>query len=170
MTQMTPTQMQCPRNTQSYARCSSSFITHLETAVAEVDLGDGSVNTAKGSSLAVGEVVHGVKGNVQAAGGVVDGKDVDTMTCQSVPYKIGSRAVNSRLAVVASRPASAARGAVPATDSLDTANIGEAGSLALRLPAVLGHEAVGAIRARDDGERAGAIIVAGVVGDWGVVC
>lgn len=54
---------------------------------------------------------------------------------------------------------------VPSTDGIDTSNVGEVADLALSLPAVLGDEAVGAVGARDGGQGAGAVVVAGVVGD-----
>lgn len=51
----------------------------LQAAVAERDLGGGSLDAAKGGGLAVGEVVHGSLGDVEAAAGVVDGEDVDRL-------------------------------------------------------------------------------------------
>lgn len=56
-------------------------------------------------------------------------------------------------------------GRVPAGDGLDAADVGEPLDLLLGLPAVLGDEAVGAVGAADGREGAGAVVVAGVVGD-----
>lgn len=78
---------------------------------------------------------------------MVDSKDVD------------------RLAVVSDGPAGAAAGRVPAGHGLDAADVGEVRDLRLEVPVVLGHEAVGAVGAGDDGEGAVAVVVAGVVGD-----
>lgn len=78
---------------------------------------------------------------------MVDGQDVD------------------RLALVGHGPAGTAVGRVPAADLLDAADVGEVLDLRLEVPAVLGDEAVGAVGARDDGERAVGVIVASVVGD-----
>lgn len=47
--------------------------------------------------------------------------------------------------------------------------MGEVGDGALGLVAVAGDEAVGAVGARDGGQGAGGVIVAGVVGDWETV-
>jgi hypothetical protein len=57
-----------------------------------------------------------------------------------------------------------ARG-VPATNSLGAADVGELRDLALRLPPVLGDQAVGAVRAGHGREGATAVIVPGVIGD-----
>lgn len=124
----------------------------LQTAGADGDLGGGGIDTAKGDSLAVGEGVHGVEGNVEAGGGVVDGENVDG------------------LAVVGELPAGAALVRVPAGDGGGGTDVGEAGDLALGLPAVLGDQAVGSIGAGDGSQGAAAIIVAGVVGNCCDAC
>lgn len=111
-----------------------------------VDLG---VDAAQSDGLTVGEGVHGIEANVQAAGGVVDGKDVDL------------------LAVVLKAVAAAAVGGVPAGNDVHTANVGELGDVALLLPAVLGDEAVGAVRAGNGSHGARGVIVASVVRDGG---
>lgn len=108
-----------------------------------VDLG---VDTAERGSLATGEGVHGIEANVEARGGVVDGKDVDLA------------------ALVLEAVATTAVGGVPASDDVDTTDV-LGGDVALGLPAVLGDETVGAIRARDGGHGARLVIVASVVGD-----
>lgn len=119
----------------------------LHAAFTGGDLGGGSIDTAELGGLAVGEGVHGVQGNVEATGGVVDGEDVDA------------------LAGVLELPAGAALGRVPAGDGLGSADVGELGDGALRLPALAGNEAVLAVGARHGGQGAGAVVVAGVVGD-----
>lgn len=48
-----------------------------QTAVRSSDLDGGGLNAAEGGSLAVGQLVHGGLGEVEAGGGVVDGEDVD---------------------------------------------------------------------------------------------
>lgn len=48
-----------------------------QTAVGGSDLDGSGLNAAEGGSLAVGELVHGGLGDVEAGGGVVDGQDVD---------------------------------------------------------------------------------------------
>lgn len=48
-----------------------------QAAVGGSRLDDGGLNTAEGSGLAVGQLVHGGLGDVEAGGGVVDGQDVD---------------------------------------------------------------------------------------------
>lgn len=50
---------------------------HSQAALADGDLDGGGVDTAKSRGLAVGQLVHGRLGEVEAAGGVVDGEDVD---------------------------------------------------------------------------------------------
>lgn len=119
----------------------------LQTALANIDLASSSVNASELVSLAVGEGVHGIEGNVEARGRVVDGEDGDG------------------LAVVLELPAGAAGGRVPALDGLDAADPRVPRDLALGLPAVVGDEAVGAVGAGDAGEGAGAVVVANVVGD-----
>jgi hypothetical protein len=119
----------------------------LQAAGACGDLGGSGIDTAQGDGLAVGQGVHGVQGNVEARGGVVDGQDVDG------------------LAVVGELPAGAALWGVPAGDGGGGTNVGEAGDLGLRLPAVAGDQTVGAIGAGDGSQGAAAIIIAGVVGD-----
>ena len=78
---------------------------------------------------------------------MVDGEDVDA------------------LALVGELPAGAALVRVPARDGLGTADVRELGDLALGCPAVLGDQAICAVGAGDLGERAGAVVIAGVVGD-----
>lgn len=126
----------------------SSAVDSLQTTGADGDLGGGSIDAAEGDSLAVGEGVHGVEGNVEARGGVVDGEDVNG------------------LAVVGELPAGAALVRVPAGDGGGGTDVGEAGDLALGLPAVLGDQAVGSVGAGDGSQGAAAIIVAGVVGNY----
>lgn len=50
---------------------------HLQAALADGDLDSGSIDPAKSCSLAVGQLVHGRLGKVEAGGGVINGKDVD---------------------------------------------------------------------------------------------
>jgi hypothetical protein len=119
----------------------------LQTALGDGDLGSGSLNTAELNSLVVGELVHGTESEVEAAGGSVDGEDVDRAT------------------VVGEAPASTALVRVPAGESRGTANEGEARDLALSLPAKAGHEAVGAVGAAHSRKVAGAVVVAAVIGD-----
>ena len=52
---------------------------NLKTAVAAVDLSVLGINAAESGSLAVGKLVHGSLGNVEASAGVVHGKDVDAV-------------------------------------------------------------------------------------------
>lgn len=46
---------------------------HLETASTGIDLGGGSINTTQRLSLAIGEGVHGLEGEVETNVSVVDG-------------------------------------------------------------------------------------------------
>lgn len=71
-----------------------------------------------------------------------------------------------RLALVLETPAGAARRRVPPGHGRNTANVGEFGDFALRLPVVARDQAVGSVGAGDGGERACGLVVAGVVGDW----
>lgn len=119
----------------------------LQAAVAESDLGRLGLNAAELGSLAVGKVVHSGGGKVEATGSSVDAEDVDG------------------LAVVGQGVALAAVGGVPAGNVGSTANVGELGNSALGLPAVLGDQAVDAVRARDSSQGAAGIIVTGVVRD-----
>lgn len=122
-----------------------------QTTVRGGSLDNGGLDAAEGLGLAVGELVQGGLGDVEAGGGVVDGQDVDGA------------------AAVAQLPAGAARGRVPAGDLGGAADVGEAGDGALGLVAVAGDEAVGAVGARDGRHGAAGVVVAGVVGDWGVM-
>lgn len=106
------------------------------------------VDPAELDSLPTGELVHGLLGDVEALGGVVDGEDVDL------------------LALVLEAVADAALGRVPAGDGGGAADVGEALDLTEGVPAVLGDEAVRAIGAGQLREGAGGDVVAGVVGDW----
>ena len=72
------------------------------------------------------------------------------------------------LALVRHAVAGAALGGVPAGDALVATEVGRL-DVALGLPAVLGDEAVGAIRAGDGGQGAARIIIASVVGDCEVL-
>lgn len=49
----------------------------LETAHVDANLSVLSIDATEGSSLAVGELVHGSLGEVEASAGVVNGEDVD---------------------------------------------------------------------------------------------
>lgn len=71
------------------------------------------------------------------------------------------------VAAVRQLPAGSAASRVPAGDGLDTSDVWEARDLALGRPVVSGLEAVGAVRAGDDVERAGAVVVAGIIRDYG---
>lgn len=122
-----------------------------QTTVTGGDLDGGGLDAAEGGGLAVRQLVHGGLGDVEPGGGVVDGQDVD-----------GAPAV-------AQLPASAAAGRVPARDGGGAADVGEAGDGALGLVAVAGDEAVDAVGARDGGHGAACVVVAGVVGDCGVM-
>jgi hypothetical protein len=110
-----------------------------------VDLG---LDAAELSTLATGEGVHGIETNVEARGGVVDGEDVDLA------------------ALVLEAVAATTVGGVPASDDVDTTDV-LGGDVALGLPAVLGDETVGTVRAGDGGHGARLVIVASVVGDSG---
>jgi hypothetical protein len=123
-----------------------------QTAVRERDLDSGGVNTAQRGGLAVGQLVHGALGDVEAGAGVVDGQDVDGA------------------AAPAQLPAGAALVRVPARDLGGAADVGEVGDGALGLVAVAGDEAVDAVGARDGCHGAAGVVVAGVVGDCGVLC
>lgn len=119
----------------------------LHATVGGINLCGLSIDAPQLLRLAVGQVVHGIQGNVEAGTGVVDGQDVDG------------------LAGVVELPAGAAAGRVPAGDGLGTANVGEFGDVALLVPALSRDETVGAVGAGDDGERAVAVVVARVEGD-----
>lgn len=69
------------------------------------------------------------------------------------------------VAAVRQLPAGSAASRVPAGDGLDTSDVWEARNLALGRPVVSGLEAVGAVGAGDDVERAGAVVVAGIIRD-----
>lgn len=56
--------------------CTYVFL-RLDTASTEIDLARGRLDAAEGDGLAVGQLVHGVEGDVEAAAGVVDGEHVD---------------------------------------------------------------------------------------------
>ena len=140
------------RETKSLSRDSAASPSYppnesLQAAVLGGDLGGLGVDTAELSSLAVGEGVHGIEGDVEASSGVVDGKDVDG------------------LALVLELPASAARGGVPASDGLGATDVRELGHVALSLPAVAGDETVSTVGAGDGGQGAATVVIAGVVGD-----
>ena len=111
--------------------------------VGVVDLG---ADAAELRALATGEGVHGIEADVEATGGVIDSKDVDLA------------------ALVLEAVAATAVGGVPASNDVDTTDV-LGGDVALGLPAVLGDETVGAVRARDGGHGARLVIVASVVGD-----
>jgi hypothetical protein len=116
-------------------------------AFRHVDLHRGGIDPAEGNGLAVGEVLHGSEGDVEAAGTLVDAEDVDR------PGAIGEL------------PASAARGRVPAANGGDATDVWERGDFELRLPAIASDETVGAIRARDCGHGAAAVVVSLIVRD-----
>lgn len=142
-----------------------------QAAVGGSDLDSGGLNTAEGSSLAVGQLVHGGLGDVEAGGGVVDGQDVDgAATVAQLPASSALRGQVSFPVHISSSIGRAydkthARG-VPAGDLGGAADVGEVGDGALGLVAVAGDEAVGAVGARDGRHGAAGVIVAGVVGDW----
>lgn len=117
----------------------------LKTAVADSDLLVLSVDAAEGSSLAVGELVHGSLGNVEAGASMVHGKDVDG------------------LAVVGETVAGTALRAVPASNALVTTDEREARKAALGGEA--SGQTVGSVRAGDNVHGAAGIIVTGVVAD-----
>jgi hypothetical protein len=96
---------------------------------------------------------------------VVDRKNVDglAVVCDTV----AGAALNCSLAVLCVGIGFAYLVAVPSGDALVSANVGVAGNLALVLPAVLGDEAVYAVRAGYGGEGAALVIVADVVRDCG---
>lgn len=54
---------------------------------------------------------------------------------------------------------------VPSGNDIGPTDVGEVGDVALGGPAVLGDQAVGAVRAGDGRQGPGGIVVAGVVGD-----
>ena len=57
-----------------------SVIEHLgEATLADVDLDGSGVDPAKGNGLVVSQDVHGLLGNVETGGGVVNGEDVDSV-------------------------------------------------------------------------------------------
>lgn len=58
-------------------------------------------------------------------------------------------------------------GGAPAGNGVRAADVGELGDGTLRLPAVLGDQAVDTVGARDSGQGAAGVVVAGVVGDAG---
>lgn len=120
----------------------------LKTAVLDSDLASSSSNTAQCNGLATGQSIHGVERNVEARSGVVNGQDVDGV------------------AAVRQLPAGSTASRVPAGNGGDTSDVWEARDLALGRPVVFGLEAVGAVRAGDDVERAGAVVVAGIIRDY----
>lgn len=120
----------------------------LQTAVLHSDLRGGGVDTSVLNGVTVGQGIHGVEANVEASSAVVNSQDVDG------------------LAAVGELPAGTTAGGVPASDGLDTTNVWEARDLALGLPVVSGDEAVGAVGAGDDSQRARSVIVAGIVRDY----
>jgi hypothetical protein len=94
---------------------------------------------------------------------VVDRKNVDSLAV--VCDAVAGAALKQPLVVLVNGSGCAYLVAVPSGDALVSANVGVAGNLALVLPAVLGDEAVCAIRAGYGGEGSVLVIVAGVVGD-----
>lgn len=118
----------------------------LEAASRGVGVVDLGVDAAELGSLATSEGVHGIETDVEASGGVVDGKNVDLA------------------ALVLEAVAATTVGGVPASNDVDTTDI-LGGDVALGLPAVLGDETVAAVGARDGGHGAGLVIVASVVRD-----
>jgi len=87
-----------------------------EAALAERDLHDISLNAAQLHGPAIGEVVHGSLGDVEAIRGVVNCQNVD------------------RPALECRLPACAAVGRVPAANGLSTADVWEALDIALDVP------------------------------------
>jgi len=77
-----------------------------KTTVAEIDLGNISLDTAEEDSLAVGQVVHGIQRDVQPGGRVVDGEDVDGLSV------VGRRPAGSALLCCQSRPGCTGGGGV----------------------------------------------------------
>lgn len=126
---------------------SPSFIAQLEATVAGGDLRILSLDASKLRSLAIGKVIHGSLGKVEAIGGVVDCKNVDG------------------LAVVGDAVAGTALRGVPAGNSLVTTDARERRDVALVLPAESGNEAVGTVRAGQRVQGTAAVIVTSVVGD-----
>lgn len=97
-------------------RCNRPNHRSSEPAVAQSHLRDIGLDAAKLDSVAVRQVVHGGEANVEAGCRMVNGQNVDG------------------LAVVASRPARAAVGRVPAADGLGAADVGEPRNVSLLLP------------------------------------
>ena len=118
----------------------------LQATLVGRNLGVGGVDATELGSLVVGQGIETLLVDVEARSSVVDGKDVDG------------------LALVGDAVAGAALGGVPAGDALVATEVGGL-DVALGLPAVLGDEAVGAVRAGDGGEGAAGVVVAGIVGD-----
>ena len=131
-------------------QCRKDRDTVLQTAVAHRDLRVLGVDATKLGSLVVGQGIKTLLVDVEAGGGVVDGEDVDG------------------LAVVGQAVAGAALGRVPASNALVAAVVGRL-DVGLCLPAVLGDQAVCAVRAGDSRESAASVVIAGVVRDCGAV-
>lgn len=138
---------QCNATTKWFSPIFIEKGTALETAVADGHISSRSRNASQRNTLATGQSIHGVESNVEAGSSVVNSQDVDGV------------------AAVLELPAGSAASRVPASHGSGTTNVREARDLALGLPVVSGDETVGAVRAGDDGQGAGAIIVAGVIGD-----
>jgi hypothetical protein len=135
----------------------------LKTAVADSNLLVGGINTAKGSSLAVGELVHSSLGNVEASTGVVHSKDVDGLAV--VGKAVAGTALSS---VVSKRPKGKVMentylGAVPAGNALVTTNEREAGKATLSGESV--NQTVGSVGAGDLVHGATGVVVTRVVAD-----
>lgn len=137
-----------------------------QAALALVNLLAGGINAAQLHSLTTSERVHRIKGNVEPRGGVVNGEDVDGAT---LVIELPARATLGSLAghLKDREVGWTYRGAVPASNSLNAADVGELLDLLLGLPAVPSDEAVGAVGAADRRQGAGAVIVASVVGNSG---
>lgn len=99
--------------------------------------------------LTIRQLIHRLLRNIHALRRMVDGEDVHLL---------------ARLGVL-DLVALAAGGRVPAGDIAAAANVREARDLALRRPAVAGHETVRAIGAGDDAEAATRLRIAWVVGE-----
>jgi len=117
----------------------------LEATVRGRHLGRRSIDPPQEFSLAIRQVVHRVKIDVEARGGVVDGQDVD------------------RGALILKFPTRPTVRATPASDGLRAADVWEVGEGAEG--GVLAHQALRAVGAGDVVERRGCGVVGGIVRD-----
>ena len=116
-------------------------------AVGEIHWGNRRINTSELHRIAICQSIHSLLGQIDTLRGVIDGRDIDG------------------LAIVSNTQALAARGAVVARNVLPATDIREVGNLALVLVSVASDDTVDAIRASNDVEGAGCIVVARVVRD-----